>query len=139
MGIEINWKFCATSHGKGPVDGIGGAVKRYVWAQVLARKDMVKDASSFVSAAAQMLKVEVAEITADDIDKRNQAVKVQAIFDKASPVVNVASMHHFQVTNDTVSATALTKDVVVDNSDDTVKVGDWCAVEYNVSYHGIAH
>ena len=29
--IHIHWNFFATSHGKGPVDGIGGAVKRYVW------------------------------------------------------------------------------------------------------------
>lgn len=28
--ITIRWNFFATSHGKGPVDGIGGAVKRHV-------------------------------------------------------------------------------------------------------------
>lgn len=32
--INIHWNFFATSHGKGPVDGIGGAVKRYVWTAV---------------------------------------------------------------------------------------------------------
>ena len=33
-GIEITWNFFATSHSKGPVDGIGGAVKRLVWIAV---------------------------------------------------------------------------------------------------------
>ena len=32
--LYITWNFFATSHGKGPVDGIGGSVfKRYVWMQ----------------------------------------------------------------------------------------------------------
>ena len=31
QGIKILWNFFATSHGKGPVDGIGGSVKRHVW------------------------------------------------------------------------------------------------------------
>ena len=29
--ISLQWNFFATSHGKGVVDGIGGAVKRSVW------------------------------------------------------------------------------------------------------------
>jgi hypothetical protein len=32
--INIIWNYFATSHGKGPVDGIGGSVKRQVWMDV---------------------------------------------------------------------------------------------------------
>ena len=39
--LLIYWNFFATSHGKGPVDGIGGAVKRYGWSAVKARKHVV--------------------------------------------------------------------------------------------------
>ena len=35
--IHIHWNFFATSHGKGPVDGIGGAVKRCMWTAVKHR------------------------------------------------------------------------------------------------------
>ena len=42
--------FFATSHGKGPVDGIGGSVKRHVWTAVKTRKVIVNDAASFVLA-----------------------------------------------------------------------------------------
>jgi hypothetical protein len=28
FGIEAEWNFFATSHGKGPCDGVGGTVKR---------------------------------------------------------------------------------------------------------------
>ena len=37
MNIHLN--FFAMSHGKGYVDGIGGAVKRYVWTAVKQRKE----------------------------------------------------------------------------------------------------
>ena len=36
--LEIQWNFFATSHGKGPVDWIGGSVKHHVWGKVRARK-----------------------------------------------------------------------------------------------------
>ena len=49
-GIKIMWNFFATSHGKGPVDGIGGSVKHHVWTAVKTRKVIVNDAASFVLA-----------------------------------------------------------------------------------------
>ena len=30
FGLEAEWTFFATSHGKSPCDGIGGFVKRYI-------------------------------------------------------------------------------------------------------------
>ena len=45
--IEITWNFFAGSHIKGPVYGIGGAVKRLVWNAVRSRKVIVANTSSF--------------------------------------------------------------------------------------------
>ena len=52
-GVVIKWNYMyfATSHGKGPVDGIKGATKRFVWNKVHLRKHIVKDAATFVAAA----------------------------------------------------------------------------------------
>ena len=47
--MNIHWNFFAMSHSKGPVNGIGGTVKRYVWTAVKQRKEIV--ASSFVKVA----------------------------------------------------------------------------------------
>ena len=41
------WNFFATSHGKGPVDVIGGTVKRLVSNQIIRRVGHVNDAESF--------------------------------------------------------------------------------------------
>ena len=46
---------CHISHGKAPVDGIGGAVKWCVWTSVKQRKEMVVNcACSFVEVAGGM-------------------------------------------------------------------------------------
>lgn len=36
--VTIKWNFFATSHGKGPVDGIGATVKRIVWSNTKNRR-----------------------------------------------------------------------------------------------------
>ncbi len=47
----LTWSFFATSHGKGPVDAVGGMVKRIVWRCVLSRRiDAVSNAQQFVQA-----------------------------------------------------------------------------------------
>ena len=66
--IQITWNFFATSHGKAPIDGIGGAVKRQVWSAVKTRKHIVRDAKSFVVAANDSTNVKV------DIEARNASL-----------------------------------------------------------------
>ena len=49
--VKITWKFFAASHGKGPVNGIGGAVKRYAAAKIIRRKQVcVNDVETFMKA-----------------------------------------------------------------------------------------
>jgi hypothetical protein len=46
----ITWSFFAASHGKGPVDGVGGSAKRSVWQAILSREvDSVRNAADFVN------------------------------------------------------------------------------------------
>lgn len=46
---NLEWNFFATSHGKGPVDGLGGSVKRVIRKKVLSRKSVVGNAAEFVN------------------------------------------------------------------------------------------
>ena len=53
------WKFSATSHGKGVVDGVRGKVKSTVRRKVMSKgKDslVVQDCESFVQAAKKLMK-----------------------------------------------------------------------------------
>ena len=70
--INIMWKFFATSHGKGVVDGIGGSAKACVRARVMSKdeKVVVQSASDFVKVASKDLKnVKMFEVTENDVAK----------------------------------------------------------------------
>ena len=47
----MKWNFFATSHGKGPVDGLGGSVKRSVWRQVKSGMAHVANAKEYAIVA----------------------------------------------------------------------------------------
>ena len=50
-GFKVKWNFFATSHGKGPVDGLGGSVKRSVWRQVKSGMSHIGNAKDYASVA----------------------------------------------------------------------------------------
>ena len=50
---EADWSFFATAHDKGPVDGIGGTVKRAVWRRILQKKVVVNNSKEFSVVAAE--------------------------------------------------------------------------------------
>ena len=55
----FSWKYFATRHGKGVVDGIGGVAKALVWAKVMSKEDdriIVQLPTDFSKAAEQLLK-----------------------------------------------------------------------------------
>lgn len=54
FGIEATWNFFETAHGKGPVDGIGGEVKRAVWRAILQNRAVVNIAKEFARVATQV-------------------------------------------------------------------------------------
>ena len=48
---SLDWSFFATAHGKGPVDGVGGTVKRAVWRRILQEKVVINTAEEFYHCA----------------------------------------------------------------------------------------
>ena len=50
---EADWSFFATAHGKGPVDGVGGTVKRAVSRRVLQQMALVNTAQEFADIATE--------------------------------------------------------------------------------------
>lgn len=156
--INLTWNYFATSHGKGPVDGIGGSVKRYVWGKVKNRKNHVNNASTFVAAAQDMLNVEVFEMTTDSIEEKNTSLGLVQIFNHAPLVQGISRYHCAKLKNlkvipyfvtcesdqDTTSADCVTGADDYDDSLDGrivnpseiqkatlhVKVKDWVLVDY---------
>lgn len=68
--IDIEWNVFATSHGKGPVDRIGGSAKHFVMQKVLNGQHIVTNAASFANAASTMENVCVPEVSTTEIIRR---------------------------------------------------------------------
>ena len=87
------WKFSATSHGKGVVDGIGGNVKSIVQSQSMGkRKDkiIVQDAKSFYQVASKAMNATEVFL----IDKTQvEAYRDTDPFNGCQTVPGIMSMH----------------------------------------------
>ena len=46
---EVDWSFFGTAHGKGPVDVVGGTVKRAVWRRILQGKVTITTPHEFAA------------------------------------------------------------------------------------------
>ena len=91
--VQIKESFFATPHGKGSVDGIGGAAKRFVWDAVRLRKH-VKNAATFASAPPKMPKVKVHELTAANISERNKNLGLHDTFETAEQIRHCTEAFH---------------------------------------------
>ena len=97
--VVISWNYFATSDGKGPVDGIGGSVKRYVWGKVKSRMHMVYDSKSFSKASEGMQHVTSVNITKEEIEEKNSNLKMKDIFKTAPAILRIAKCYHVHMKN----------------------------------------
>lgn len=68
FGVTGDWNFFATSHGKGAVDGVGGAVKRTVWQAVKSRRAVINTPYEFYMCAKEEVKgVKVLYVSAERV------------------------------------------------------------------------
>ena len=101
--IVINWRFFAAGHGKGPVDGIGGTVKRYVASKVLRRQqDRVNDLESFV-AASSGCKVFVHPISKDNIEEFNTKHNMKTLFEQADVIKGISKAHEIEIVEEKIT------------------------------------
>ena len=135
---QIQWNFFATSHGKGPVDGIGGSVKHHVWGKVRARKAIMCDAATFVAAVKDMKGVTAAVLTQAEIKTRNASLYLDIIFEAAQPIPGIANMHRIQsskageISTFMISADAGSQaQPESEEAQENPSIGDWYTVEYD--------
>ena len=87
-----DWSFFATSHGKGPIDGIGGEVKRSVWREVLKGKAVFNDAFGFYQVASKLnAKINILYVSQTDIE--GLTVNLQKRWDNSKTVVGTQAFH----------------------------------------------
>ena len=105
--VKITWNFLATSHGKGPVDGIGAAI-RHVWNMVKSRQNQVTNATSFTSTSETMPNVEVIEMTSEMIN--NMELGLDDVFKNAVTLQSIANVHCVTVNGNDINMYTITRE-----------------------------
>lgn len=92
---NIQWKFFATSHGKGPVDGIGGELKRRVKMKVLSGQANVLNATDFFTTASMTVGKTKVLFCSEEKIKENVA-HLNELSEFALPLPKTQSVHCVQ-------------------------------------------
>lgn len=95
LGVQGEWYFFATSHGKGAVDGIGGLAKRAVWNIVKQRKSSVQCAEEFKAAASSSLpNVKTLLLCKEEIEENREMLNNRWL--NVLPIDGTQSKHYFK-------------------------------------------
>ncbi|ESO88891.1 hypothetical protein LOTGIDRAFT_165309 [Lottia gigantea] len=92
--VRIRWNYFATSHGKGPNDGIGGNAKRIVHRLIMSRSAVVPDSQSFANALRSSgTSINVVELTEDDIKEKCKMLDVETLWSGLQTFPGTISTH----------------------------------------------
>ena len=149
---DVTWKYFATSHGKGVVDGIGGKAKSLVRQKVMSKSEItiVKDSVSFAKVAAELMPAtHVVHISQKEIDDMVNTVNPWSDVPAMQGIhrVHVAACSypsgHLQLFRSTGESTPITTHLGLSQIPGTTTisseeqsalnliVGDWCIVLYD--------
>jgi len=90
--IQIRWNYFATSHGKGPVDGVGGTLKRVAADKVRTRQCTINSMEDFI-AAVQHSSIRVTGVNADSVATREGDLNLEQVFQQANVIKGIADYH----------------------------------------------
>lgn len=81
-GLTLKWNYFATSHGKGPNDGLGGNVKRMARRLIMTNAKMITDAETFVEGIQScQTDIHLLVMNQDAIEQQCQALGTDALWD----------------------------------------------------------
>ena len=104
-GTQATWSFFETAHGKGAVDGVGGAIKRAVWRAILQDRAVVNSAEEFARVAEnECLKVKVLYIPKEDITQAEEQLHQR--WNACIPAPETHSIHYVAKLSDTTVSVA---------------------------------
>lgn len=94
---EVDWSFFGTAHGKGPVDGVGGTVKRAVWRRILQRQSVVSNAEEFAEVA-KVACPNIAVIYVPSTDVKVVQGELEALWNSEPPknIPKIREQHYFR-------------------------------------------
>ncbi|KAJ8933133.1 hypothetical protein NQ314_014200, partial [Rhamnusium bicolor] len=98
---KISWNFTASGHGKGPMDGVGGTVKRKADSLVLHGHD-ISSAGMFINKVSTDSSIKIWEVTSEEIQKCKLDMP-----EGASAVPQIMALHQITWSKETPTVTLL--------------------------------
>ena len=93
---NIVWNFFATSHGKGPVDGIGGSTTRLVSSEVMSGKAEVTTSTEFAEVAAKKCQnIQIKHICKAEV--QSEIKKLDDDWNEITAIPNTKQVHRVTV------------------------------------------
>lgn len=94
---DVDWSFFATAHGKGPVDGVGGTVKRAVWRRILQKQALVQTPEDFAKVAEKACpNIRVIYVSKEAISEVEKELQVLWDNDEPHNIANIRNAHFFR-------------------------------------------
>ena len=85
-------EFFATSHGKGPVDGIGGCLKRIATERVKTRQLVINNAADFYQAVKGSA-INATLITSEEVQQQEILLRLPALYESAVAIKGILDFH----------------------------------------------
>lgn len=95
-GVDVEWSFFASSHGKGAVDGVGATAKRMLWSAIMSRKAIINNSwECFNYLKSKDIKgMHIFFIAVADIDIHRE--NLQSRWTLVQPIPHLQKHHHFK-------------------------------------------
>lgn len=97
FGCTADWSFFQSGHGKGPVDGIGGTVKRKVLMHVYHGKAVVNSAETLAAVAKELFPKTITILMVLDCQ-----LKVLGRWKHTKAIAGIRSAHYMKVANNAI-------------------------------------
>ena len=92
--VMLTWNFSATSHGKGPVDGVGATLKRIAMEKVQTRKVVVNNADDFYHAVKDG-NIKVTMMNTTELQKYSNKY-LETLFSNTTSIPGISCYHYVE-------------------------------------------
>lgn len=102
---SVEWNFFASSHGKGPVDGVGAVLKRKVWQLTKSKNLLIPDALSFYNCAQNNVNaVKIYFMSSDEVNKHSVLYNLDEKWKDVESIPGISKLHYFCCNDQEVTA-----------------------------------
>ena len=134
--IDIIWNFSATSHGKGPVDGVGATVKREASQKTLTRRHAINNLDDFEMAVLNLKNIKITKISEEEVYECAAQLDLKELFENARAIPKITQCHFIKLQNESIRTKLYTSQVLslqYEDTDNTEKNADNTEVDIEVN------